>query len=96
MVLAVSALCAIQELSSLNHNLGLFILEEPTESLDPVLSNSMAQHMGLHVSSPQTIITTNQPSFAKSVESSAGVARVEVINLNNWTQDTGTTLEKGN
>ena len=90
MVLAVSALCAIQELASLNHSIGLFILDEPTESLDPELVETMGASLGLHAPGDRTIITTNRPEFAKVVLDSAGAARGKIVNLEPWTVNDGT------
>ena len=94
MVLAVSALCAMQEQVSLNHNVGLFILDEPTESLDPELTKAMGTSVGLHSPGPLTLITTNQPEFAKAIQESAGAARAKVINLGRWTLSSGTSIEQ--
>jgi ABC-type bacteriocin/lantibiotic exporter with double-glycine peptidase domain len=90
MVLAVSALCAIQELASLNHSIGLFILDEPTESLDPELAETMGASLGLHAPGHRTIITTNRPEFAKVVQNTAGAARGKIVNLEPWTINDGT------
>ena len=93
MVLAISALCAIQEVVSSNHNVGLFILDEPTESLDPELAQSMGAALGLHAPGPRTIITTNHPDFAKAIRESAGAARAKVIDLASWTVKSGTVIK---
>ena len=93
MVLAISALCAIQEVVSSNHNVGLFILDEPTESLDPELEQSMGAALGLHAPGPRTIITTNHPDFAKAIRESAGAARAKVIDLASWTVKSGTVIK---
>lgn len=96
MVLAVSALCAIQEVVSSNHNVGLFILDEPTESLDPELTEAMGKSLGLHAPGPRTIITTNRPEFAEKIRDSAGAARAKVIDLGRWTATSGTVIEQEN
>ena len=93
MVLAVSALCAIQELASLNHSMGLFILDEPTESLDPELAETMGTSLGLHAPGHRTIITTNRPEFARVVQDAAGAARGKIINLETWTVNDGTRVK---
>ena len=96
MVLAVSALCAIQDVVSSTHIVGLFILDEPTESLDPDLAEAMAKSLGLHAPGPRTIITTNRPEFARDILESAGVARAKVIDLGRWTAIGGTVIEQEN
>jgi DNA repair exonuclease SbcCD ATPase subunit len=93
MVLAVPALCAIQELASLNHSMGLFILDEPTESLDPELVETMGTSLGLHAPGHRTIITTNRPEFARLVQDAAGAARGKIINLEIWTVNNGTRVK---
>ena len=92
MVLAVSALCAIQELDSLNHRMDLFMLDEPTESLDAELANAMGTALGLHAPGTRTVITTNRPEFANQVLESAGPARAQIINLEGWSMTTGTKI----
>jgi len=92
MVLAVSALCAIQELGSLNHKIGLFILDEPTESLDEGLTEAMGNSLGLHAPGPRTIITTNRPEFARFIHDSAGAIRANIVKLDRWTTTHGTRL----
>ena len=94
MVLAVSVLCAIQEVVSFNHNVGLFVLDEPTESLDPELTVAMGKALGLHAPGPRTIITTNRPDFATEIRDSAGAARAKLIDLDRWTVSSGTAIEK--
>ena len=96
MVLAVSALCAIQEVVSSNHKVGLFILDEPTESLDPELMEAMGKSLGLHAPGPRTIIATNRPDFAKEIRKSAGAARAKVIDLGRWTAMSGSVIEQEN
>ena len=93
MVLAVSALCAIQELESLNHKLGLFILDEPTESLDEELAEAMGNALGLDAPGPRTIITTNRPEFARRIQESGGAIRTNIVNLDSWTTSTGTRVK---
>ena len=94
MVLAVSALCAIQQVVSSIHNVGLFILDEPTESLDPELAEAMGKSLGLHAPGARTIITTNRPEFAREIRDSAGAARAKVIDLGRWTAIGGTVIEQ--
>ena len=94
MVLAVSALCAIQQMVSTNHNVGLFILDEPTESLDPELTEAMGKSLGLHAPGARTIITTNRPEFAKEIRDSAGAARARIIDFDRWTMKSGTVIKK--
>ena len=96
MVLAVSALCSIQQAVSTAHDMDLFILDEPTESLDPDLAGAMGKSLGLHAPGPRTIITTNRPEFAKEIRESAGAARAKVIDLGMWTSASGTVLKKDN
>jgi len=96
MVLAVSALCSIQQAVSSIHDLELFILDEPTESLDPDLTEAMGKALGLHAPGSRTIITTNRPDFAKELRDSAGAARAKVIDLVRWTASSGTVLKKEN
>ena len=93
MVLAVSALCAIREQMALSHSLGLFVLDEPTESMDPELEEAMGRTLGLHAPGHPTIITTNRPDFARAIQTNAGPARAKVLNLCRWTVTDGTIIE---
>lgn len=93
MVLAVSALCAIREQMALSHSLGLFVLDEPTESMDPELEEAMSRTLGLHAPGHPTIITTNRPDFASGIQTNAGLARAKVLNLRQWTVIDGTVIE---
>ena len=92
MVLAVSALCAIQQVVSSVHNVGLFVLDEPTESLDPELAKEMGKSLGLNVPGARTIITTNRLAFATEIRDSAGPARAKLVDLNRWTVSKGTSI----
>ncbi len=93
MVLAVAALCAIQEQVSLSHRMGVFILDEPTESLDPELEAAMGKALALNAPEPRTIITTNQPNFADAILENAGAMRSKIIKLERWSASNGTKIE---
>ena len=92
MVLAVSALCAMQSVSSSQHKLDLFILDEPTDSLDEELSDKMGLALALHAPAARTIVTTNRKDFAETMISAAGPVLCAVTQLDPWSQQTGTSI----
>ena len=94
MVLAVAALCAIQEQVAGNHRLGLFILDEPIESLDPEHTERMAKALALHAPGKRTIITTSQPLFAQQIEEVGAEGRAEVFTLADFEEGGGSSLQK--
>ena len=96
MLLAVAALCAAHEASSAQHDLGLLVLDEPTDGLDPDLRERLGKALGRHAPAPITLIATNQPELAKGIKEGAGSGRTKVIPFDVWNTSTGITVAGGN
>jgi DNA repair exonuclease SbcCD ATPase subunit len=89
-LLAVAVLCALSDPRFQQHSLGLVMLDEPTESLDDVLSRRLGETLGRDAPAPRTIVTTIDRQFAEAVQSAAGVTRAKVVELEEWNLAEGT------
>ena len=91
--LTVAALCALADDEARRHQLGLLVLDEPTQSLDPDMSRRMGEVLGASAPVPITIITTTDDAFAAAVQKGAGAGRSKVLRLKPWTAAEGTQFE---
>jgi len=92
-VLTVAALCALADVDAGGHQLGLLILDEPTQSLDPEMSQQMGKVLGASAHAPTTIVTTTDKAFADAVMQGAGAGRTKYVPLKRWTAAQGTQFE---
>ncbi len=92
-VLTVAALCALADVDAGGHQLGLLILDEPTQSLDPEMSQQMGNVLGVSAPAPTTVVTTTDKAFADAVVQAAGAGRSKLVPLKRWTAAQGTRFE---
>lgn len=92
-VLTVAALCALADVDAGGHQLGLLILDEPTQSLDPEMSQQMGNVLGVSAPAPTTVVTTTDKAFADAVVQGAGAGRSKLVPLKRWTAAQGTRFE---
>lgn len=91
-VLAVAALCALAEDQQSAIGLHLLVLDEPTQSLDPVMTETMGRALGTSFDAARLLLTTTEESFATALIDSAGASRVRLLRLSDWTAARGTAL----
>jgi DNA repair exonuclease SbcCD ATPase subunit len=92
MLLAVAALCALADTSA--RRLGLLVLDEPTLSLDPELTERLGSTLAASVPPVRTVVATADPAFTRAIEERGG-ERVRVIRLAPWTGAAGTRVADG-
>lgn len=88
-VLAVAALCALNDDEASCAKIGLLALDEPTQSLDPRMTTKMGQSLA-GVGAPRLLVTTTEEAFVDAVRESAGASQVRIMRLDDWSATTGT------
>jgi DNA repair exonuclease SbcCD ATPase subunit len=92
MLLAVAALCALADAAG--RPLDLLVLDEPTLSLDPQLTERLGRTLATAAPTARTVVTTAEPAFARAIMERAS-ERVRVVTLGPWTEATGIQVATG-
>lgn len=87
--LAVAALCALADPGVRGHGLDLLVLDEPTQNLDPELTELLAAAIVHAAPAGRTIVTTADGLFTQALERVAGGEAASVVRLGRWAEATG-------
>lgn len=90
-LLAIAALCALRERSH-EAGLGLLVLDELAQSLDPETARRVGEALGRHAPAPVTVVTCMDEALAAAVAEGAGADRTRVYRLPDWSEETGTVV----
>lgn len=89
-VLAVAALCALTDAEASGRRLALLVLDEPTQSLDPDLTQRLGEALGSGLAGLRTVVTTTDRTLVSALRKGAGPLRSKVVPFERWTSAAGT------